>query len=89
MAHTDMKTIVIVTHPNIELSNWNQAWLNELRQHEDITVHELYKEHPDENIDVTREQRLIEDHDFFHIYTLLNLYAIILFVVTIILLRGK
>ncbi|WP_261300615.1 NAD(P)H-dependent oxidoreductase [Paenibacillus andongensis] len=58
-----MKILVIVTHPNIEASNWNKSWVNELQKHDDITIHELYKEYPDENIDVAREQQLIEAHD--------------------------
>ncbi|OME75902.1 general stress protein [Paenibacillus sp. FSL A5-0031] len=58
-----MKTLVIVTHPNIEASNWNKSWVEELKKHDDITIHELYKAYPDENIDVSREQQLIEAHD--------------------------
>lgn len=58
-----MKTLVIVTHPNIETSNWNKAWVEALKEQGDITVHELYKVYPDENIDVASEQQLIEAHD--------------------------
>ncbi|MBP3962052.1 NAD(P)H-dependent oxidoreductase [Paenibacillus lignilyticus] len=58
-----MKTLIIVTHPNIESSNWNKAWLEAVRDEGNITIHELYKEYPDEIIDVPREQRLIEEHD--------------------------
>ncbi|SFB45474.1 Putative NADPH-quinone reductase (modulator of drug activity B) [Cohnella sp. OV330] len=58
-----MKTLVIVAHPNLEASNWNKAWVEELKRNGDITVHELYKEYPTENIDVQREQRLVEEHD--------------------------
>lgn len=58
-----MKTLVIVTHPNIEASNWNKAWVEALQEHGNITIHELYKTYPDEKIDVSREQQLIEAHD--------------------------
>ncbi|WP_219834209.1 NAD(P)H-dependent oxidoreductase [Paenibacillus sp. R14(2021)] len=58
-----MKTLVIVTHPNIETSTWNKAWVEELKKHGDITVHELYKAYPDQNIDVAKEQQLVEAHD--------------------------
>lgn len=58
-----MKILVIVTHPNIEASNWNKSWVKELQKHDDITIHELHKEYPDENIDVAREQQLVEAHD--------------------------
>lgn len=59
-----MKTLVILTHPNIEDSKVNKRWKQELVQYPDeITVHELYKEYPDWIIDVEREQRLLEAHD--------------------------
>jgi putative NADPH-quinone reductase len=58
-----MKTLVIVTHPNIDASNWNKSWLEALQKHGDFTIHELYKEYPDENVDVSKEQKLIEAHD--------------------------
>ncbi|SFI40700.1 Putative NADPH-quinone reductase (modulator of drug activity B) [Paenibacillus sp. UNC496MF] len=58
-----MKTLIIVTHPNLEASNWNKAWVEELKKQSDITIHDLYKEYPDERIDVQREQRLVEAHD--------------------------
>ncbi|MBZ5748890.1 NAD(P)H-dependent oxidoreductase [Metabacillus rhizolycopersici] len=58
-----MKVLVIVAHPNIEKSVVNRAWLGELEKHPDITIHELYKQYPDEKIDVEREQRLCEEHN--------------------------
>lgn len=58
-----MKTLVIVTHPNIDASNWNKAWVEELQKHDDITIHELYKVYSNENVDVAKEQQLIEAHD--------------------------
>ncbi|RJE88836.1 flavodoxin family protein [Paenibacillus sp. 1011MAR3C5] len=58
-----MKTLVIVTHPHIETSLINKRWVEELKQYpEKYTVHELYSVYPDGNIDVTREQALIEEH---------------------------
>lgn len=58
-----MKVLVLVAHPNIGKSTINKTWLEELRKHPDITVNELYKEYPDENIDIEREQRLCEEHE--------------------------
>lgn len=58
-----MKTLVILTHPNIETSNWNKAWLEALEKDGSFTIHQIYKEYPDENIDVAKEQQLIEAHD--------------------------
>ncbi|WP_028778518.1 NAD(P)H-dependent oxidoreductase [Shimazuella kribbensis] len=58
-----MKTLVIVTHPNIETSIINKRWVQELKKYpEKYTVHELHKIYPDGNIDVKKEQQLIESH---------------------------
>lgn len=47
-----MKTLVVVTHPNIESSVINKRWAEELRKYpEKYTVHELYKVYPNGNID--------------------------------------
>ncbi|OBZ18481.1 NAD(P)H oxidoreductase [Bacillus sp. FJAT-27264] len=59
-----MKTLVIIAHPNLEDSRVNQRWKEELlRYPNDITIHEIYKEYPDWNIDVPREQKLLEAHN--------------------------
>ncbi|MDU5949483.1 MAG: NAD(P)H-dependent oxidoreductase [Paenibacillus macerans] len=58
-----MKTLVVVTHPNIESSVINKRWVEELRKYpEKYTVHELYKVYPNGNIDPKKEQQLIESH---------------------------
>ncbi|WP_295769158.1 NAD(P)H-dependent oxidoreductase [uncultured Mucilaginibacter sp.] len=59
-----MKTLIIVTHPNISESVINKRWIEELKKlPEKYTVHQLYELYPDERIDVESEQRLIEQHD--------------------------
>ena len=58
-----MKILVIVAHPNIEKSRVNKRWVEELKKYPEITVHELYKEYPNEKIDVEREQALLLEHD--------------------------
>ncbi|ASJ57202.1 NAD(P)H oxidoreductase [Brevibacillus formosus] len=59
-----MKTLVILAHPNIEASRVNQRWKEELLKYpNDITVHEIYKEYPDWNIEVPREQQLLEAYN--------------------------
>lgn len=58
-----MKTLVIVAHPSIETSVVNKRWIKELKQYpEKYTVHELYKGYPDGNIDIEKEQKLIDAH---------------------------
>lgn len=58
-----MKTLVIVTHPSIETSVINKRWVEELKKYpEKFTVHELTNVYPDGNIDVEKEQKLVESH---------------------------
>lgn len=58
-----MKTLVIVAHPTIETSIINKRWVEELKKYpEKYTVHELYKIYPHGNIDVEKEQKLVESH---------------------------
>lgn len=58
-----MNKLVIVTHPGEPASVINHRWVEELKKHEDITVHELCKVYPDEHIDVKKEQALVDAHD--------------------------
>ncbi|MEK8129027.1 NAD(P)H-dependent oxidoreductase [Paenibacillus filicis] len=59
-----MKTLIIVAHPSLEKSVVNKRWVEELSKYPDkYTVHELYKVYPDGNVDVEKEQQLIESHD--------------------------
>ncbi|WP_171454033.1 NAD(P)H-dependent oxidoreductase [Serratia marcescens] len=59
-----MKTLVVVTHPDMANSVVNKRWLEELRRYPALyTVHELHQAYPDWQIDVAKEQQLIEAHD--------------------------
>ena len=50
------KTLVVVTHPNIEQSHVNKSWVDALKAHPDLyTVHEIYKLYPDGKIDVAAD----------------------------------
>jgi glutathione-regulated potassium-efflux system ancillary protein KefG len=58
-----MRKLVIVTHPTMKESRLNAYLMQAISNEPDITIHELYKEYPDESIDVKREQLLLEEHD--------------------------
>jgi len=59
-----MKTLIIVTHPDINNSVVNKRWIEELNKYpEKYVVHQLYEAYPDEKIDVLEEQKLIEQYD--------------------------
>jgi putative NADPH-quinone reductase len=59
-----MKTLIVVTHPDIKSSLINKRWIEELNKYPDkYVVHQLYEAYPDEKIDVLAEQKLVEQHD--------------------------
>lgn len=59
-----MKILVVVIHPDMNVSVFNKRWVEELKKDADqYYVHELYKSYPDEKIDVAAEQKLLEQFD--------------------------
>ncbi len=59
-----MSILVIVIHPDIENSVINKRWIEALNKYpEKFYVHQLHKVYPDEKIDVSAEQKLIEAYD--------------------------
>lgn len=58
-----MKILVNIFHPNMEQSKINRRWEQELREMTGITVNAQYAQYRDWNIDVTREQKLLLEHD--------------------------
>jgi putative NADPH-quinone reductase len=58
------KTLIIVTHPNLNHSAVNKRWMNELRKvPETYVVHDLYAAYPNGQIDIKSEQQLLEKFD--------------------------
>ncbi|MBO7746755.1 NAD(P)H-dependent oxidoreductase [Paenibacillus sp. MWE-103] len=58
------KSLVLVAHPNLENSNVNKRWLVEIQQYPAfITINDLYANYPNFQIDVVKEQLLVEQHD--------------------------
>ncbi|WP_042196120.1 NAD(P)H-dependent oxidoreductase [Paenibacillus camerounensis] len=59
-----MKTLVITAHPNLDQSIVNKRWVEELNKYSgELTIHNLYKEYPNEQIDIERERQLVSEHD--------------------------
>lgn len=57
------KTLVIIAHPDLKTSIINKRWVEELQKYPDqFTLHNLYSEYPDGNIDIEREQMLVDGH---------------------------
>lgn len=59
-----MKTLIIVTHPDIKNSIINKRWIEELNKFPNkYDVHQLHEVYPDEKINIEAEQKLIEQYD--------------------------
>ena len=55
--------LILFAHPAIERSRINQPMIEAVVGLEGVTVHDLYEAYPDFDIDVSREQALVEIHD--------------------------
>lgn len=69
------KTLILFAHPRYEKSRTNRALLNGLTGLEHVTVHDLYEEYPQFDIDVLREQKLLREHDIIVWHYPLYLYG--------------
>lgn len=69
------KILILFAHPRYEKSRVNRALLRGLVGLENITLHDLYEEYPDFNIDVAREQKLLSAHDLIVWHYPLYLYG--------------
>lgn len=58
-----MKVLVLFAHPAFHKSKVNKQLVNDLHKIEGVTLHDLYQEYPDNDIDVRREQKLVSEHD--------------------------
>lgn len=58
------RTLVIVIHPNIQDSVVNKRWIKALSSQPDkYLVHDLHAAYPTGEIDIQKEQALVEQHD--------------------------
>lgn len=58
-----IKTLVIVSHPDILESRSQQYFLSSIKDQDGVTIHHLENIYPDGNIDVVLEQNLLKQHD--------------------------
>ena len=55
--------LILFAHPAIEGSRVNKPMMDAVAGLQDVTVHDLYEAYPDFDIDIGREQSLVEIHD--------------------------
>lgn len=58
-----MKTLIIVSHPEIDESGSQQYLKEALPDSSDITFHHLESTYPEGKIDIEQEQQLLQQHD--------------------------
>jgi glutathione-regulated potassium-efflux system ancillary protein KefG len=69
------KVLILFAHPRYEKSRANRALLTGIRHLDGITVHDLYEQYPDFNVDVAREQELLLEHQIIVWHYPLFLYG--------------
>lgn len=58
-----LKVLILFAHPRLEKSRINRRLLASIPKDLPITLHDLYENYPDFNIDVEAEKRLLLEHD--------------------------
>jgi len=69
------KILILFAHPRYEKSRVNKALLEGLHGQDGITVHDLYEQYPDFNVDTAREQELLLAHQIIVWHYPLFLYG--------------
>lgn len=69
------KILILFAHPRFEKSRANKALLDALHGQDGITVHDLYEQYPDFNVDTEREQELLQAHQIIVWHYPLFLYG--------------
>jgi glutathione-regulated potassium-efflux system ancillary protein KefG len=57
------KLLILFAHPVLEKSRIQSAMIRHINHLENVTIHDLYEEYPDFDIDVKKEQTLLLQHD--------------------------
>lgn len=58
-----MNILILFGHPAFQKSKVNRRLVEDIELIEGVTFHDLYEEYPEMDIDIDREQKLVEEHD--------------------------
>jgi glutathione-regulated potassium-efflux system ancillary protein KefG len=58
-----MKILILFAHPAFEKSRVNKHMLKGIENINNVTLHDLYESYPEFDIDIKKEQALLEEHD--------------------------
>ena len=59
----ESRILILFAHPAFEKSRVNRRLAEEVRSLPGVTFHDLYERYPDFDVDVSREQQLLTEHD--------------------------
>lgn len=68
--------LIVFAHPAFEKSRVNKALIHKISSLEGVTVHDIYEEYADFNIDVNYEKTLLVDHDIIVLHHPFYWYSI-------------
>ena len=57
------KVLILFAHPALEKSRVNKRLIRAAENIDNVTLHDLYEEYPDFDVDIKREQQLLTEHD--------------------------
>lgn len=57
------KILILFAHPRYEKSRANRSLLAAVSNNDSVTIHDLYEQYPDFNIDIAYEKTLLLSHD--------------------------
>lgn len=69
------KILILFAHPRFEKSKINRALLANIGQMQEVSLHDLYEEYPDFNVDIEREKELLRAQDIIAWHHPLYLYS--------------
>ena len=69
------KILILFAHPRFEKSKTNRALLKNIEQVEGVTLHDLYEQYPDFNIEIDREKELLLAHQIIIWHHPLYMYS--------------
>ena len=62
------RILILFAHPALEKSRVNRILIEGMDDMEGITFHDLYEAYPELDIDIKKEQKLLEEHDIIVIH---------------------
>jgi len=70
------RILILFAHPRLEKSRANKALLRRIPSNKQITFRDLYELYPDLNVDIRKEQTLLQEHDIIILHHPLYWYSV-------------